>query len=101
VDESGVPDGVIEGCVVQPEKAGRAQIGTMYDVSAFEPADPEDALGACVYSLATFDIPRRPEDPGVPRFSAHRCTGSWENMHMVGVGEAGGFGWKGSYHFEP
>lgn len=101
VDEFGNPDGVIEGCVVQPEKPGRAQNGTMYHVSAFDPAAPEEALGACQYSLATFDIPGRPDDPGTPRFSTIRCWGSWENMHLVGVGEAGGFSWTGSYHFDP
>lgn len=101
VDASGNPDGVIEGCVIQPEKPGRAQMGTMYNVSAFDPAPPEEAAGACEYSLATFNIPGRPDDPGVPRFSAQRCTGSWADMHLVGVGEAGGFSWTGSYHFEP
>jgi hypothetical protein len=101
VNDDDIPDGVIEGCVIQPEKPGRAQIGTMYHVSAFDPADPEDAFGSCVYSLATFDIPGRPDDPGTPRFSAHRCSGSWEDMHLVGVGEPGGFSWTGSYHFEP
>jgi hypothetical protein len=94
------PDGIIQGCVIQPESPGRAAHGTFYDLPyPFEP--PFEPAGECQYSLATFSIPGRPDNDGTARFSIHRCSGSLEGLHMIGTGLPYQFDWEGSYHYEP
>jgi hypothetical protein len=96
----GQPDGILQGCVIQPETPGRAAHGTFYDLP-YPFAPPFEPTGECKYNLATFDIPGRPEDPGTPRFTINRCSGSLQGMHLVGEGVPGGYDWQGSMHTEP
>lgn len=86
-DTYGVPDGFLNGCVVQPVKPGLAQIGTFTGTV-------DGKSGTCEYSLRTFDL------DGIARFSMNRCFGELEGFHMKGTGGLDGF-WEGSYHFDP
>ena len=94
------PDGVIQGCVIQPDSPGRAAHGTFYDLP-YPFDDDDEPRGECEYNLATFDIPGRPDDPGDPHFTMNRCSGSLQGVHMVGTGVAGGFTLQGTLHVEP
>lgn len=86
--ENYMPDGFLQGCVVQPEKPGLNQNGILnLTVGGKE--------GVCKYNLRTYDI------DGIARFVANRCTGGLKGFHMKGVGWSANGLWVGSYHFAP
>ena len=87
VDDYGVPDGFLSGCVVQPYKPGLDQKGTFTGTV-------DGRSGSCEYSLRTFDL------DGIARFSMHRCSEDLADFHLTGVGWTNGL-WEGSYHFDP
>jgi hypothetical protein len=86
-EEYGVPDGFLDGCVVQPNKPGLAQKGIFT-------GHVGEKEGTCEYSLRTFDL------DGIARGTFYRCTGDLAGLHLKAVGWTNGF-WEGSYHFDP
>jgi len=83
----GVPDGFLNGCVVQPYSEGLAQHGIMS-------LTVDGKSGVCLYNIRTFDL------DGIARIVINRCTGDLAGFHMKAVGWTNGL-WEGTYHFAP